>query len=121
MWPSSGAHRRRLPPLFELLAYTGLRIGEALGLRRCDMDLEMGVLRARQQLSRYRELKHLKTDSSRWEMVLAPAVTRLMREPWLASPTQGQAPACVLQGQRGGKRLPRCGQGVSCRRQEGGR
>jgi len=41
-------------PLFEFLAYTGLRIGEALGLRWCDVDSDAGVLRVRQQLSRQR-------------------------------------------------------------------
>ena len=40
-------------PLFEFLAYTGLRIGEALGLRWCDVDSDAGVLRVRQQLSRH--------------------------------------------------------------------
>ena len=79
------AHR----PLFEFLAYTGLRIGEALGLRWCDVDLEGSVLHVCQQLSRYRKPKHLKTDHSRREVVLAPAVTRLLRERWLASPHKG--------------------------------
>ena len=47
------------------------------------------MLRVRQQLSRYRKPKHLKTDSSRREVVLAPAVTRLLRGRWLASPHKG--------------------------------
>lgn len=53
------------------------------------MDFDAGVLRVRQQLSRYRKPKHLKTDSSRREVVLAPSVTRLLRERWLASPQKG--------------------------------
>ena len=40
--------------MFEFLAYTGLRIGEALGLRWCDVDLEGGVLRVCQQVFRQR-------------------------------------------------------------------
>ncbi len=40
----------RLAPLFELLAMTGLRRGEAAGLRWIDTDLERGVITVRQQL-----------------------------------------------------------------------
>jgi integrase len=53
------------------------------------VDFEASVLRVRQQLSRYRRPKHLKTDSSRREVVLAPAVTRLLRGRWLASSHKG--------------------------------
>ena len=54
----AGAYR----VLFEFLAYTWLRISDGLGLRRCDVDFEAGVLHVRQQLSRHRTPKHLKTD-----------------------------------------------------------
>jgi integrase len=40
----------RLGPLYELYAMSGLRRGEALGLRWSDLDLEHGVLIVRQQL-----------------------------------------------------------------------
>jgi integrase len=72
-------------PLLEFLAYTGLRIGEALGLRWCDVDFEALVLRVRQQLSRHRRPKHLKTEAGRRDVVLAPSVTWLLRARWLAS------------------------------------
>ncbi len=78
-------HARAARILFEFLAYTGLRIGEALGLRWGDVDFEAGVLHVRQQLSRHRTPKPLKTDAARREAMLAPAVTRLLRERWLAS------------------------------------
>jgi integrase len=45
---SLGGHR--LAPLFETIAATGLRRGEALGLRWDDVDLERMVLTVRQQL-----------------------------------------------------------------------
>ncbi len=45
---SLGGHR--LAPVFETIAATGLRRGEALGLRWDDVDLEVGVLVVRQQL-----------------------------------------------------------------------
>jgi len=93
-------------PLFEFLAYTGLRIGEALGLRWCDVDFEAAVLHVRQQLSRQRTPKHLKTDASRREVVLAPAVTRLLRERRLASPYKGadQLVFCKVNGEGGDDR-----------------
>lgn len=50
--------------LFEFLAYTGLHIGEALGLRWCNVDVEAVVLRVRQHLSRHRTPKHLKTTAA---------------------------------------------------------
>lgn len=42
--------RDRLGSLYEVLAMTGIRRGEALGLRWQDVDLDKGVLRIRQQL-----------------------------------------------------------------------
>ncbi len=45
---SLGGHR--LAPVFEVIAATGLRRGEALGLRWDDVDLERGVIVVRQQL-----------------------------------------------------------------------
>jgi integrase len=78
----AGSHRQ----LFELLAYTGLRIGEALGLTWADVDFERNILRVHRQLSRYRVHARLKTDAARREVLLAPAMVRLLRERWLSSP-----------------------------------
>jgi integrase len=47
----------RYRPLFEFLAYTGLRIGEALGLTWADIDHEAGLIRVHRQLSRQRETR----------------------------------------------------------------
>ena len=44
----AGGHR--LGTLFELLAFTGLRRGEAVGLRWSDVDLDHGVIVVRQQV-----------------------------------------------------------------------
>jgi hypothetical protein len=44
----AGPHR----PLFETLAYTGLRIGEALGSVWADVDFDDGILHVHRQLSR---------------------------------------------------------------------
>jgi integrase len=75
--------------LLTFLAYTGLRIGEALGLCWADVDFEAGVLRVHRQLSRYRTHARLKTEAGRREVILAPALVRLLREQRLASPFDG--------------------------------
>jgi integrase len=66
-----------LYPAFVLLLLYGLRRGEVLGLRWCDIDHHNGILRIRQQLQRIGgELRQvdLKTDSShRDEPLLATA------------------------------------------------
>jgi integrase len=76
-------------PLFKLLAFTGLRIGEALGLTWADVDLDAGLLSVHRQLSRYREHAKLKTEAGRRQIVLAPAMVRLLRARWLASAAKG--------------------------------
>jgi integrase len=81
----SGSHRQ----LFEFLAYTGLRIGEALGLTWADVDFERNVVRVHRQLSRYRVHARLKTDAARREVLLAPAIVRLLGQRWLESPFKG--------------------------------
>jgi integrase len=71
--------------LFEFLAYTGLRIGEALGLTWADIDHDAGLIRVHRQLSRQREHTKLKTEAGRREVILAPALAKGLREHWLAS------------------------------------
>ena len=46
------ARSSRYAPVFELLANTGLRRGEALALQWPDVDLERGLLRVRGTLAR---------------------------------------------------------------------
>jgi integrase len=82
------AHAGPQRPIFEFLAYTGLRIGEALGLTWSDIDFDAGLIRVHRQLSRRREHAPLKTEAGRREVVLAPAVAKLLREGWLASPNK---------------------------------
>ena len=78
-------HAKLRRPLFEFLAYTGLRIGEALGLTWADVDFDTGLIRVHRQLSRDRKHALLKTPAARREVVLAPGVGKLLREMWLAS------------------------------------
>jgi integrase len=79
------AHAGPRRPLFEFLAYTGLRVGEALGLTWADVDYEAGVVRVHRQLTRKRVHGPLKTEAGRREVILAPAIGKLLRERWLAS------------------------------------
>jgi len=81
----AGSHR----PLFEVLAYTGLRIGELLGLVWADVDFDGGILHVHRQLSRGRVHRRLKTDAAEREVILAPALMRLLRQHWLASAHKG--------------------------------
>ena len=78
----AGKHR----PLFEFLAYTGLRIGEALGLTWADIDHTAALVRVHRQLTRHRQHGPLKTPAGKREVVLAPALGKTLREQWLASP-----------------------------------
>jgi integrase len=71
--------------LFELLAYTGLRIGEALGLTWADIDVEAGLIRVHRRLSRRREHARLKTEAGRREVILAAPLARRLGEQRLAS------------------------------------
>lgn len=64
----------------------GCGSGEALGLTWADVDFERHVIRVHRQLSRCREHARLKTDAANREMLLAPAIVRLLREEWVASP-----------------------------------
>jgi integrase len=79
------AHAGPRRPLFEFLAYTGVRIGEALGLTWADIDFDAGLIRVHRQLSRKREHAPLKTEAGKREVILAPALAKLLRERWLAS------------------------------------
>ena len=54
-----------------------------------DVDFDAGLLFVHRQLSRYREHAKLKTEAGRRQIVLAPAVVRLLRARWLESPGKG--------------------------------
>ncbi len=56
-----------------------------VGLCWADVDHEHNLIRVHRQLSRHREHAPLKTPAGRREVVLAPAVSKLLREHWLSS------------------------------------
>jgi integrase len=86
----------RLEPLVTVTLGTGLRQGEALGLRWQDVDLEAGELEVRHALQRMRgsvQLVEPKTDRSRRRIALAPYAVTVLREHRSASSRSGFGPA----------------------------
>jgi len=71
--------------LFEVLAYTGLRIGECLGLVWADVAFATGTLHVYRQLSRNRVHRPLKTEAGKREVILAPTLLVRLREHLLGS------------------------------------
>jgi integrase len=82
-------HAHSYRDLFTALAFTWLRIGEALGLCWRDVDFDAGVLRVHRQWTRYREHGRLKTEAGKREVILAAPVVRLLRNCWLESEHKG--------------------------------
>jgi integrase len=66
-------------PLISVLALTGLRIAEALGLAWEDVDFAEGVIHVRAQLDRKRERVTLKTKTARRDVVLVPPLAKLLK------------------------------------------
>lgn len=76
------AEQDRLYPLWVLLATTGLRRGEALGLRWADLDLDAGRLRVVQTVIQTRSTVSIgepKTDHGRRSMKLDHATVEVLR------------------------------------------
>lgn len=74
-------------PLIVLLAFTGMRIREALGLRWQDIDLDEATIRLRWQLGRD-DLAYVpvKTDAGARDIPILPALRRRLIAHRLASP-----------------------------------
>jgi integrase len=80
--------RWRLP--FELLAHTGLRISELLGLDWDDLELgDRPRLKIRRQCYRGTLKQHLKTEQGRRELPLSPGMARKL---WAARPARAAGP-----------------------------
>jgi integrase len=74
-------------PIIVLLAYTGMRIREALGLRWQDLDLDEATIRLRFQLAIDDQTRvPLKTDAGIREIPVLPALRRRLIAHRLASP-----------------------------------
>lgn len=70
--------------IFFTLAYTGLRRGELLGLRWCDVDLEMSTLSVSQTLQQLRGGEYIfrepKSKRSRRQIALSPSLAIMLWE-----------------------------------------
>jgi len=73
-------------PLLATGIYTGLRLGELLGLTWGDLDFEGGFVRVRKQLDRQGNRVEPKTPQAARDVVLIPALARILREHKLRSP-----------------------------------
>ena len=106
--PSVGRHERRvlssdeiralfeqaLPkyrPILATAVASGMRQSELLGLRWRDVDFDAGLIRVRCQLDRAGNHVEPKTPQAIRDVVLAPALARLLREHRLASAASDQA------------------------------
>jgi integrase len=77
----------RYRPLLATAVFTGLRLGELLGLTWADVDFDAGLVRVRKQLdTKHGTLVETKTPQAVRDVVLMPALGRLLREHKLASP-----------------------------------
>ncbi len=78
------------PPKYALVirtaVFTGLRLGELLGLKWSDADFTRGVIRVRRQLTQQGELSEPKTASGKREVVMFPDLGRYLRKHRLESP-----------------------------------
>ena len=73
----------RLAALFRLIALTGLRRGEAIGLRWVDVDLETGVLQVEQQIVAVGSERHIgppKSSNGRRHVALPARLSDELRE-----------------------------------------
>jgi integrase len=78
-------------PIIRTAVFTGLRLGELLGLQWSDVDFGRGVVRVRRQLTQLGELTEPKTVSGRRGVVMFPDLARFLREHRLASPFSADA------------------------------
>lgn len=78
----------RYRPLLATAAFTGLRLGELLGLRWRDVDFDAGVLHVRNQLGRDGKLVEPKMRQAVRDVVLAPRLGTILREQKLSLPPE---------------------------------
>jgi integrase len=69
----------RYRPLLATAVFTGLRLGELLGLTWADVDFENGVVRVRKQLAKDGSRVEPKTPQGLRAVVLMPALGRVLR------------------------------------------
>jgi integrase len=90
-----------------MMARTGVRIGEALGLQWKDLDLDKGIALIRRNIPIHRQVQPTKTKSSERSLDLSPELVQALRslfrrrrEEWFAK-GETEIPKWVFCGQRG--------------------
>jgi|GEM_PF-2119021 len=73
-------------PLIAFLIFTGVRLGEALGMTWADLDFDSQTVNVRFQLGRDRKRAEVKTQAGLRDVVFMPQLARVMREHKLKSP-----------------------------------
>lgn len=74
-------------PLFATAVFSGLRVGELLGLIWGDIDFDKGLIHVRKQLDAdTRQRVEPKTEHAVRDVMLMPALGRVLREHRVASP-----------------------------------
>jgi integrase len=76
---------KRYRTLVAVSVLTGLRQGEALGLRWQDVDVKAGEIRVRWQLDRRGELVEPKTDAAKREIPIPESLAKMLAQHRLAS------------------------------------
>jgi integrase len=74
------ASRYNYAPLLRMACFTGLRLGELLGLRWQDVDFQEGVLHVRRQYTRLGEYSPPKTKAALRRIPLPPDMVQFVRE-----------------------------------------
>ncbi|MDN4632795.1 site-specific integrase [Sphingomonas sp. PsM26] len=81
-------------------ALCGMRLGEILGLRRADIDLDRCVIHVRQNLTKYREVKGPKTRAGRRDVHIPTRAVEALRR-WIDGfylPNEGDLLLTTLSG-----------------------
>jgi integrase len=76
---------KRYRTLVAVSVLTGIRQGEALGLRWQDVDVKTGVLRVRLQLDRQGNLVEPKTNAAKRDVPIPPSLARMLAQHRLAA------------------------------------
>jgi integrase len=82
----AAASKAEYSALIRTAVYTGLRLGELLGLKWEDVDFDEAVIHVRQQWAREGALTEPKTSAALRRVVIAPDLVRFLREHKARSP-----------------------------------
>ena len=102
-------------PLLATAVFTGLRLGELLGLRWHDVDLAGGVLHVRAQPDRRGDRVAPKTPQALRDVELMPSLVRTLRGTSWRARIRGRRPSLRERGRHAASLAERPGQGAGTR------